>query len=151
MNCAYCNTRGNETATRRHYALNICGSVPRHTFLPFSESISEDAWRKEAEAIAKELGWLVAHVERSQTRGRWITNTTPGFPDTWFAHPAGHLVVIEFKSHIGKPKPEQVAWILALDRTPGVTARVYGPSDWPSLQHLLTAVKSPPSAQTHAG
>lgn len=141
--CPYCSTSMNTPALRRHFALNTCGRVPAGTCLPFPEGVAEDLWRKEAEAIARELGWLVAHVERSQGRGgRWITNTTPGFPDTWFLWPAGSLLVVEFKSGNGKPSPEQVAWILGLDRTEGVTARVLGPEQWSLLQQLLTAVKS---------
>jgi hypothetical protein len=124
-------------------------SAPRGACLPFPPGIGEDAWRKEAENIGRELGWLVAHVERSRPRpGQWITNTVAGFPDSWFAWPAGGLLVVEFKSARGKATPEQVAWILALGRTEGVTARVLGPDDWPVLQDLLTSVHHPRASVT---
>lgn len=142
--CPYCTHQMNEAGLRSHFALNKCGLVPPDTCLPFPSPTLEDPYRKEVEAIAREMGLLVAHVQKSSPRsGKFITPTTAGFPDTWFVSEAGGVLVVEFKSSNpdAKLKPEQAKWLMALDRTLGVDARMARPEDWPTIQHFLTKLR----------
>ncbi len=142
-NCPYCSSkRMTEPALRAHFALNACGLVPRGTVLPFDPEILEDPWRKETEDIARQMGLLVAHCERLQGRGgHWLTPMAPGWPDTTFVSKRGGALMVEYKAGDGKPKPEQVEWINAWDRTCGVTARIFWPWHWPELYGLLCELR----------
>lgn len=139
--CPYCPSKAMKPAQlRAHFALDICGMVPPDTALAFPPGTLEDAYRKEVEAIASEIGWLVYHPERCRGKNnRWLTTGTPGFPDDIFVWPTGGVLVVEFKADDGAPTKEQVRWVLGFDRTEGVTARVFGPPDWPTLQRMLLA------------
>jgi len=127
---------------RSHYALNKCGLVPSGAVLPFPDEVLEDSWRHEVEAIGVEMGLKVAHCERLQgKRGQWLTPMAVGWPDTIFLAERGGMLAVEFKAGRNKATRQQVAWLLALDRTCGVTARCFWPADWPVLYHLLTTLR----------
>lgn len=132
-----------EKALRAHWALNACGLVPPDTCLPFDPAISEDAWRIETQDIGREMGLIVAHATRAKGSkgGAWFSSMCKGWPDTVFLADRGEMLVVEYKDADGKATPEQVRIILALDRMCGCTARIFGPSDWPTLQSMLRRLR----------
>jgi len=147
VSCPYCGRHMGAMTLREHVAINTCGKCPPGSCVAFSEAeaqtVTEDEYRKTAERVAKHHGWLVSHVERSRGRdGYWHTPTAPGFPDSWFVHPQGRLLVVEFKSQKGKTAPKlrllQHEWLLAVSAVEGATAMRSRPSGWPHLQACLT-------------
>ena len=80
--------------------------------------------------LAHVLNWRVAHFRPAMVGKRWMTPVAAdgaGFPDLVLAR-ANVVAFVELKSTKGKPTPEQVAWLGALD---GVNpAFVWRPIDW---------------------
>lgn len=151
--CPYCARAMGALALREHVAVNKCRRCPPGACVPFSGDelleVAEDDYRKMAERVARKLGWLVSHVERARAGrdGRWMTSAAPGFPDDWFVHPSGVLIVVEFKRQKHKTKPElaakQAEWLDAVANVPGALALRGLPSHWPVLQRALTSVTNP--------
>lgn len=97
---------------------------------------------------AKAAGWVLQfHVLRGQVKGQWLTNTsTRGVPDLWLLRPSTQqLVVLEVKSHRGRPTPEQRQWIAALQLVPGVEAYVVSPMDARDVLDLLARPRPNPA------
>jgi Protein of unknown function (DUF5131)/VRR-NUC domain len=102
-------------------------------------------------ALARRLGWRVAHFRAARTDRGWRTPVQgdgAGFPDLVLARPAGHLTEVglelrptpsrqiifaELKTDTGRVSPEQQAW---LDASGGV---VWRPRDWNLIVDALTA------------
>lgn len=135
-----------------HLALNTCGNVPWGVVVNLqpeaAKTITEDDYRTMAQKVARGHGWLVNHVERGRGRdGRWLTPCARGFPDNLFVHPRGRLLVVEFKGHKARTKPElqeaQQEWLQAFANLEGATVIRSRPLDWPQLQGLITAVTPP--------
>lgn len=86
---------------------------------------------------ARLLGWRVAHFRPAETSKGWRTPVEAdgaGFPDLVMAR-RGRLLFVELKSEKGKLRPEQVAWLDALNPL----AFVWRPADWLSgtVEHVL--------------
>ena len=98
----------------------------------------EDEYQAWIEVMARRRGWaLQFHVRRAQVKGAWITNTSsPGVPDLWLVR-GDRLVVLEVKSQRVTPSPEQLVWVAALQRVPGVDAYIVKPSDADDVLALL--------------
>ena len=70
----------------------------------------ENQLQDEVETIARGLGYLVYHTWNSQ-------HSAAGFPDLMMVNPVSRrLVYAELKSATGKLRPEQAAWLDALDQ-----------------------------------
>jgi hypothetical protein len=80
-------------------------------------------------------GWRWHHIRRSDQA---VQQGSPGFPDI-LAVKDGRLVAWELKSETGYIGGEQLAWVSALARVPGVDARILRPSDYTDelLRELL--------------
>lgn len=152
--CPYCDRPMSPLALREHVVVK-CRRAPAGACVPFTDgdakAISEDDYRKMAERVARKLGWLVCHVERARAGrdGRWMTPTVPGFPDDWFLHPSGVLLVVEFKRQKHRTNPELAAkqqeWLEAVAALPSAQAIRSRPSTWPDLQRrLLEPAVTPP-------
>lgn len=73
------------------------------------------------------FGWLAHHVKPARTPdGKYLTRIAgdAGFPDLVLAR-GGVVLFVELKSHTGRVRPEQQAW---LDTLPG--SMVWRPQDW---------------------
>lgn len=84
--------------------------------------------------LAALLGYRRAHFRPAITRsGKWATHMSgdPGFPDLCLAG-RRRLIFAELKSSRGRPSPEQLMWLDALQAVPGVYACVWRPWDWTS-------------------
>lgn len=147
--CPYCSRSMGAMALREHVALNTCGKVPAGAAVPFlraeADATAEDDYRKMAERVGRASGWLVNHVERARMGqdGRWTTPCVAGFPDSWFLHPDGRLLVVEFKTQSarrgGDRADRQRAWLDAIAAIPtGRKVMWATPLGWPHLQAALT-------------
>ena len=91
-------------------------------------------------AVARGLGWRVAHFRPALAKsGRWMTPVQGdgiGFPDLVMVK-GQRLIFMELKATTGRLRPEQRAWMDALDAVPGVTCAVVRPANWPTLVRLL--------------
>ena len=85
--------------------------------------------------VIKELqggGWLVAHFRPALTKKGWRTAVSAdgsGFPDI-IAVKDERLLVLELKGEKGKASPEQVAWLMALDKVKTVTVKLIKPGQF---------------------
>ena len=93
--------------------------------------ITEKAWQKQLEALAKTLGYThIYHTFMS----RW---SDKGFPDLVLVHPGQKRVVyIECKRESGKLTDHQREWLAALESA-GQEAYVLRPSDWDRAVEIL--------------
>ncbi|MEM7272708.1 MAG: hypothetical protein AAF547_06485 [Actinomycetota bacterium] len=106
---------------------------------------SEASLQAAAIDLAAMTGWLCHHTRPARTRdGQWRTPIQghKGYPDVTFvrARFPQRVVFAEFKSQRGRVTDEQRKWGDALEACAGgvVIYRVWRPSDWPEIQHLLT-------------
>lgn len=82
-------------------------------------------------ALARVLGWRVAHFRTALTGRGWKTAVAgdgAGFPDLLLVG-HGRIIAAELKSDIGKVTPEQWKWLCAFGQN-GVGAHVWRPDDW---------------------
>lgn len=106
-----------------------------------NNEISEKAFQQQIIDLARMCGWLAYHTHDSR-------RSAPGFPDLVLAKPGNQhegyypIVFLEVKTSTGRVRPEQRAWLEALDVDPAlgdfVVARVVRPADWPMIEALLT-------------
>lgn len=96
--------------------------------------LSEAELQRHVIALARTLGWRVAHFRPGKTqRGNWVTPVQgdgAGFPDL-IAVRGPRLLVAELKAQYRKPSPEQDEWLdrfRCLDAL--VTVAVWWPRDW---------------------
>lgn len=99
--------------------------------------LSEADFQRQVMRIATDFGWLVCHVGRARVGKKWVTPTSvAGFPDLVLVRPP-QLVFLELKRLGGRARPEQLAWISALQRCDGVEAYVVDPADADEVWSLL--------------
>lgn len=91
--------------------------------------LTEDQFLLQVRGLAKLCGWLEYHTHDSR-------HSTRGFPDLILVRD-GVMLAVELKIPPDLPTPEQERWLAALERVPGVTACVWYPDDWPSIQNAL--------------
>lgn len=104
--------------------------------------VTEHEFQREVIRIARANGWLIYHATPTQVRpGRWVTAQSghPGFPDLVLAHyTKAAMIVAELKTDTGKTTPEQMDWLMALDRH--ITTAVWRPCD---LEHITRLLENP--------
>lgn len=98
--------------------------------------ISEADWQRTVIAMARALGWLVAHFRPGMNqRGRWMTAVAGdgvGFPDLVLCHRRTHRVLfVELKRDDGKLTPAQSEWLEALG------GEVWRPKDFEAARKKL--------------
>ena len=92
---------------------------------------------KQAIEMAHHLGWLCAHFPTSNPEGRYRTAVAAdakGYPDCTFVR--DRVIWVEFKSDVGRLRPEQAAWLAALLKV-GSEVYVARPKDSGALQRVL--------------
>lgn len=93
-------------------------------------AISEKDFQQAVVDLARLNGWMVHKVYDSR-------RSPEGWPDLFLVRD-GKAYAWELKRHGAVPTRAQGEWILAL-RDAGVKAGVLWPSDWPTIERLLTA------------
>jgi len=111
-------------------------------------AVKEYDLMKQAIDLAKFTGWLCHHQRPGMTKdGRYRSQIMghKGFPDVVFTSETHQRIIFaEFKRETEKLRPEQEDWAKALKQCAGrldgdvVHYRVWRPSDWPEIQHVLT-------------
>jgi hypothetical protein len=103
--------------------------------------LSEKEFTKQVLNLAKLCGWRSAHFRAAWTRsGKMVTpvqGDAKGFPDLVLVK-GERMIVAELKVGRNKPSPEQIDWLAAFEKLPGVAVRTWKPKDWPSIVALLT-------------
>jgi len=106
--------------------------------------ISESAWQKQVIEIAQYAGFRVAHFRgvRVQRKDGSVYYQTPvqaqgvGYPDLCMVK-GNRLIYAELKREGGKPTPEQVEWLEALSKVPGVECFLWKPSDYEVVLEVM--------------
>lgn len=97
-----------------------------------TEPAPEAAFTRQVLEVADWHRWpLKYHIARSDRAAA----TSLGFPDWILARP-GRVVALELKSRVGKPTPQQLAWVAAMDGS-RIDAMVAWPKDLEVIQGLL--------------
>ena len=86
--------------------------------------MTEKAFQASVIQLARLCRWHVYHTHDSR-------RSAPGFPDLCLAK-SGRVIHVELKSERGRISSAQAGWIAALD------AQIWRPSDWPTIEAVLT-------------
>ena len=102
--------------------------------------MSEQAFTNELLKWLRTYGWRVFHVRNSGIRGISQVQGDKGFPDLlavrgqrWIA---AELKVKKAGTVLGEPKPEQLAWLEALNRV-GAETYIWHPENWSEILAVL--------------
>lgn len=88
-----------------------------------AKAMSEKQLQSQVEELAKRMGWMGYHTHDSR-------RSQPGFPDLILVHPRQRRILWrELKSEIGRPTPEQQAWMSSLLLV-GQDVDIWRPRDW---------------------
>jgi hypothetical protein len=104
-------------------------------------AMTERDFERQILELAKLAGWRTAHFRPAKTSKGWRTPVSgdgAGFPDLVLVRPPV-VIFAELKREGAKLRPEQRAWLEALDRCEGVEARLWRPSDFEEIQTMLCA------------
>lgn len=91
--------------------------------------ISEKQFQQQVIDLARLSGFLIYHTFDSR-------HSAAGFPDLVLVRPPV-IIFAELKSANGSLRPEQHAWLEALEKCPSVEARLWRPADWPEIEQTL--------------
>lgn len=97
-----------------------------------ADIMSEAQLQDSVIALARTLGWRVAHFRPARTEAGWRTAVSAdgaGFPDLVMLR-ANRLLVVELKSEGGKLTPVQALWLGAFVLIQGCEQALWRPSDW---------------------
>lgn len=94
-------------------------------------ALSEKRWQAQVVTLALLYGWSVFHVFDSR-------RSQPGFPDLVLVKPPT-IIFAELKTHNGKLRHAQVAWLDLLLACPGVQTYLWRPHNLPDVQRILEA------------
>lgn len=104
-------------------------------------SISEAQFQAAVIELAQRHRWMVAHFRPARTANGWRTPVTAdgaGFPDLVLAKPGRPLIIAELKRQGGYPSADQLNWLYTLAKCQGVAVWLWQPSDWPTIEALLS-------------
>lgn len=90
---------------------------------------SEKQFQAQVLQLAKLCGWKAYHTHNSR-------RSAPGFPDLVLVRPP-RVIFAELKTESGRLRPEQRAWLEALEACPGVEVQVWRPRDLQQIQMEL--------------
>ena len=96
----------------------------------------EAEWQQQVIELATLSGWIVYHTHDSR-------HSAAGFPDLVLARP-GELLMRELKTDIGKVRPEQQAWLDALQAA-GADVDVWRPRDTAAVIERLRRRRNAPT------
>lgn len=104
---------------------------------PADELLSEREFQRAVTDALTAFGWKWTHFRPGQTGRGWRTplSGSPGYPDVTAVR-GDRVIWLELKAEKGRATDEQEAWIAALSAA-GQEARVFRPSDWPTLEEIL--------------
>lgn len=99
--------------------------------VPGGPRVTERQFQAQVERYARLCGWLVYHTAFS-------VRSPSGFPDLVCVRD-GRLAIAELKSAAGRLTPAQEDWLAAFGAVPGVTVRVWRPTDedWAEIEATL--------------
>jgi hypothetical protein len=99
--------------------------------------VSEAQFQDAVCAYARLTGWRWCHFRAARTAYGWRTPVSgdTGLPDLILCRD-DRLVFVELKADRGRLRPDQRAWLAALEQT---SAEVYcwRPRDWPAIEAAL--------------
>lgn len=151
--CPYCPRRFARRSTWRvHIIANGCGNVPEEVSVSIivtdADDLKEDdEFLPAVVSFAERTGWRVYHPDKAKVRpGKHITPGSRGFPDLVLVKPP-RLVFLELKAQRGTRRPEQIEWMLDLQRVTEVQAFFAKPSEFEEVHNLLTQEPNPGSQQ----
>jgi VRR-NUC domain len=90
---------------------------------------SERGFQEAVVALARLTGWLVYHTYDSR-------RSAAGFPDLVLVR-GSELVVRELKVDGGRVSPAQRRWLDALGGVETITAGLWTPADWSTVERML--------------
>lgn len=100
---------------------------------------SEATFQSAVIDYAQRKGWRVAHFRPAQNaRGDWRTPVAAdgaGFPDLVLVR--DRVIFAELKSHTGRVREDQHAWLDALRGAAQTEVHVWRPADWPTIEETL--------------
>jgi hypothetical protein len=110
------------------------GTIPS----PPAEDCPEREFKDWIVRVARERGWKVNHVWKTQNqRGQWITTCAVGWPDLTCIRD-GRIVFIEVKAHRGRVEPKQDEWLDELAKIPCAEVWVVDARQWRDVAVVLT-------------
>lgn len=100
--------------------------------MPLVENqLTEAQFQSTVEFIAQNHGWLCYHTRDSR-------RSNPGFPDLVLVKAGRSVIFAELKTNTGKLRPEQRAWLSALNDA-GASTFIWRPDDIDDIDDLLTS------------
>lgn len=106
--------------------------------MPLTPKLTEAQFTRQVIQYARLCGWRVLHIRPARTNKGWRTPVQGdgvGWPDLFLVR-RDRALALELKSDKGRTRPEQMAWLGALEEA-GVCSYVIEPSDWPWLENYL--------------
>lgn len=92
--------------------------------------ITERDFQVQVEQLARISQWFVHKT--------WLSMRSPdGWPDLFLLR-GERAIVWEIKTEKGRATPAQMDWLAALDKVPGIEARIVKPSDWQYVVETLS-------------
>lgn len=92
--------------------------------------VTERDFQSAVVAYLQMHGWLVFHDHDSR-------RNAAGFPDTVAVHPTRRkLLLVELKAQKGRHRPEQLAWLKALDDVETIYTGTWKPGDWTEIERI---------------
>jgi hypothetical protein len=143
--CPYCGTHTRTPKGFRDHLARRCDKTPPEVRLSIvvreARSYTEAEFQSLVVARFRDAGWMCFHAERGRGRdGDWLTNSgDKGLPDWLFIRPPV-MLLIEMKRESGKPSPEQVRVIRAVQSCTRVEGYFARPSDFPHLMAICDEV-----------
>lgn len=109
---------------------------------------NEAAFRRWVTKLARDRGWLAAHLSNMQVVRRpdgpiaVPDKDAAGFPDLVLIHPEHGLIFAELKMPGRKPDEAQIVWLRAL-RSAGCRVFVWWPRDVEEIDGVLDGILPP--------
>jgi hypothetical protein len=100
-------------------------------------ALTEAEFQDQFVALARVLGWRVAHFRAARTAHGWRTPVAgdgAGFVDVVLVR--DRVMFVELKSDTGHLRGDQREWLIAF-RAAGAEVHVWRPSDWPEIESAL--------------
>lgn len=110
-------------------------------------AVLEAAFQRKVVYRARKAGWKVVHFHQSVVGSAAdgtpvvatpVSGDAKGFPDLILVKPGHPVLYVELKRELGKPSPEQIAW-LDLLQAAGQYAMIWRPSQMKDIERVLRA------------
>jgi hypothetical protein len=100
---------------------------------------SEQQFQDAVAAMARYLGWKVAHFRPARAAKGWRTLAqydAAGYPDLTMCRPP-RVIFAEMKSQRGLVSSRQKEWLTSLGECPAIESYVWRPADWRDIEQIL--------------